>query len=129
MNNRGSVAIGVIFIVTGLLHFLFPDFYVRITPPELPLPLLLVYFSGLCEVACGIGLLFPRYRLRAGIATILLLVAIFPANIYMAVHSERFPEFAPIFLWLRLPVQILLIALVVKAVDLATATKRWKGVR
>lgn len=72
------------YVVAGLLHFVVPELYVQIIPPVLPAPLALVYLSGLAEVAVGIGLLIPRTRPYAAWATIALLLAIFPANVYMA---------------------------------------------
>nr|WP_241692760.1 DoxX-like family protein [Haloarcula salina] len=75
----------VLYIVAGGLHFVVPALYVQIVPPVLPAPLALVYLSGLAEIAVGVGLLVPRTRSLAAWATIALLVAIFPANVYMAV--------------------------------------------
>jgi len=72
------------YVVAGLLHFVVPQLYVQIVPPFLPAPLALVYLSGLAEVVVGIGLLVPQTRRAAAWATIALLVAIFPANVYMA---------------------------------------------
>jgi len=75
---------GPLYVVAGLLHFVVPELYVQIIPPILPAPLALVYLSGLAEIGVGIGVLLPRTRQYAAWATIALLVAIFPANIYMA---------------------------------------------
>jgi len=72
------------YVVAGLLHFVVPELYAQIIPPVLPAPLALVYLSGVAEVAVGVGLLWPRTRASAAWATIALLVAIFPANVYMA---------------------------------------------
>ena len=72
------------YVVAGVLHFLAPAAYVQIVPPVLPAPLVLVYLSGLAEVAVGIGLLYPPTRQLAAWGTILLLLAVFPANVYMA---------------------------------------------
>lgn len=72
------------YVVAGLLHFVVPELYAQIIPPVLPAPLALVYLSGVAEVAVGVGLLWPRSRQYAAWATIALLVAIFPANVYMA---------------------------------------------
>lgn len=105
------VAIG--FIVVGILHFAKPQPFVSIVPDYLPQPLLLVWISGACEIAGGIGLLVPRLRRIAAIGLIALLIAVFPANINMAVNKITFggavPEAA---LWLRLPFQFLFIALI-----------------
>lgn len=76
---------GPSYVVAGLLHFVVPELYVQIVPPVLPAPLALVYLSGVAEVAVGVGLLVPQTRAAAAWATIALLLAIFPANVYMAV--------------------------------------------
>jgi uncharacterized membrane protein len=75
---------GPMYVVAGLLHFVVPELYAQIVPPVLPAPLVLVYLSGIAEIAVGIGVLIPRTRRRAAWATVGLLVAIFPANVYMA---------------------------------------------
>ena len=72
------------YVVAGVLHFLRPHLYVQIVPPQLPAPLVLVYLSGLAEVTVGVGLLYSRTRQAAAWATIALLLAVFPANVYMA---------------------------------------------
>lgn len=99
-----------VFILGGLNHFRSSDFYVRMMPPYLPWHLFLVYASGLAEIALGTALLVPRLERLAAWGLIALLIAIFPANIHMAVHPELFPEFSSALLWARLPVQALLIA-------------------
>jgi len=103
---------GIAFIGAGLNHFRSMAFYERIIPPGFPSPHRLVIISGLCEIAGGIGLLIPRLRRPAGIGLIALLVAVFPANLYMAAHPEQFSDM-DIPRWgfrLRLPLQALFIA-------------------
>ena len=75
---------GPLYVVAGVLHFVVPDLYAQIIPPFLPAPLALVYLSGVAEIAVGIGVLVPQTRRYAAWATIAVLIAIFPANIYMA---------------------------------------------
>ena len=94
----------IFFVAAGTMHFLKPEPYLRIMPPYLPSPHLLVAISGVAEVAGGIGLLVPRLRRAAGWGLIALLVAVFPANIYMLQHPELF-HLAPWILWARLPFQ------------------------
>jgi len=106
---------GPAYVVAGVLHFLVPELYVQIVPPFLPAPLALVYLSGLAEVAVGIGLLVPQTRRYAAWGTIALLVAVFPANVYMATSGvvvEGFPgggDPSAAVRWGRLPLQGLLL--------------------
>ncbi len=102
--------LGILFVLAGLNHFVRPDFYVRIMPPYLPWHLALVYLSGLCEIALGVLLLIPKYTAAAAWGLIALLIAVFPANVHMALHTELYPRFSPIALWIRLPLQGVLIA-------------------
>jgi uncharacterized membrane protein len=76
----------------------------------LPWPDALVAISGAAEILCGAGLLLNRTRRQAAYGLLVLLIAIFPANVYMAVAHTSFPEIAVWLLWLRLPIQFLLIA-------------------
>lgn len=106
---------GPLYVVAGLLHFVVPDLYVQIVPPVFPAALLLVYLSGVAEVAVGLGLLIPRTRRYAAWATIALLIAIFPANIYMATSGVVVEGMgggvdpSPLVRWGRLPLQGVLI--------------------
>ncbi len=102
--------LALLFIAGGINHFANPDPYVAIMPPYLPAPLTLVYLSGIAEMILGILLLIPRFERRAAWGLIALLIAVFPANIHMAIHPELFPEIPPAALWLRLPLQGVLIA-------------------
>jgi uncharacterized membrane protein len=102
--------LGVLFIAAGINHFVDPATYLRMMPPYLPFPLALVYLSGVAEVGGGIGVFSTRWRTAAGWALIALLVAVFPANVHMALHPELFPNITPMLLWGRLPLQLVLIA-------------------
>jgi uncharacterized membrane protein len=91
-------------IVAGVMHFVDPDFYVKIMPRYLPWHLELVYVSGVCEIALGVLLLIPRCSRLAAWGIIALLIAVFPANIYIYQNQELLP--APWLLhFLRLPFQ------------------------
>lgn len=79
-------------------------------PPYLPWHLFLVYLSGFLEMTLGVLLLFPRQRHIAAWGLIALLIAVFPANIHMAVNAELYPEYSSSALWARLPLQAILIA-------------------
>lgn len=98
---------GLVFILTGTLHFLLPDYYLRIIPPFLPHGRVLVYLSGAAEVLGGLGVLERRWRRAAGLGLILLLVAVFPANVQMLLlaRAARAPGWKEALLWLRLPLQ------------------------
>lgn len=102
--------LGVCFIVAGLNHFANTEFYVSIMPPYLPAHRLLVYLSGIAETALGALLLWRHWSAVAAWGLIGLLIAVFPANLHMALNPERYPQFSPLALWLRLPVQAVLIA-------------------
>ena len=102
--------LGAFFIVAGLNHFWHTPFYVAMMPPYLPAPLALVYLSGVAEIGLGTLLLFPRWHVIAGWGLIALSVAVFPANVHMALSPELFTQFSPTGLWLRLPLQALVIA-------------------
>ena len=98
------------FILTGLSHFINPAYFLKIMPPYLPWPLFLVYLSGFFEIVLGIMVLIPTWRHVAAWGLIALLVAVFPANIHMALNPELYPEINPIALWIRLPLQAVLVA-------------------
>ena len=108
---RARTAIpGVLFIAAGALHFVRPTMYEKIVPPQLGHAPELVAISGLAEIAGGLGLMIPRTRRAAGIGLIALLLAVWPANIYMAVQAEHFSAVAPAWaLWTRVPLQVVLI--------------------
>ena len=99
-----------VFVLAGINHFINPAFYLKMMPPVLPAHLFLVYLSGSFEIILGVLLLVPRFTRFAAWGLIALLIAVFPANIFMAQNTELFPEFNPVVIWLRLPLQLVLIA-------------------
>jgi uncharacterized membrane protein len=99
--------LAVLFVGAGVLHFLRPETYLRIMPPALPAPRLLVLLSGAAEVAGGLGLLLPATRRWAAWGLLALLLAVFPANIYMLQTHEQLHLPAWVG-WARLPLQPLL---------------------
>ena len=101
---------GLLFVLAGIAHFVRPGIYVKIMPPYLPWPLELVYLSGLFEIALGVLFLIPRFTAPAAWGLIALLIAVFPANLYMARNPEPYPGISSVLLWLRLPLQGVLIA-------------------
>jgi uncharacterized membrane protein len=104
-----KLLLAIFFVLVGFNHFFNPTFYLRIMPSYLPWHLLLVYLSGLVEIILGILLLIPKFMQLAARGLIALLVAVFPANIYMLVNHDLFPEHSVEALCLRLPLQVVLI--------------------
>ena len=100
----------VLYAGAGILHFAKPAPYLRIMPPYIPWPVLAVRLSGVLEIVGGLGLLLPNTRRAAAWALIALLIAVFPANIYMATHptAAGAATIPAVWLWARLPVQPLL---------------------
>jgi uncharacterized membrane protein len=94
----------VLLLVAGTMHFVHPRFYATIVPPYLPWRWELAFANGICEIALGMLLLIPKFSRTAAWGIIALLVAVFPANIYLYQHQELLP--APAMLhFLRLPLQ------------------------
>ena len=110
MRTFFRVLLAVLVATTAVRHFLQPEIYVAIVPDYLPAPLTLVYISGVFEILGSIGLLIPRVQRAAAWGLIALFIAVFPANIYMAMHHLPFNGVDyPIMSWVRLPVQGVLI--------------------
>ena len=107
--------LGVFFVVAGANHFISPDVYLEMMPSWLPLHGPAVFWSGVAEVAGGLMLFFDRTARAGGIFLILVLIAVFPANINAAIDPESVPPFDDIpswLLWVRLPLQPLLAVLI-----------------
>ncbi len=92
----------------GINHFRNPKLYMALMPPYIPYHQFFVDFSGVAEFVLAVGLLFPATRTIAAWGIIVLLLAVFPANYYMAV-GERFAGLSPWLRWGRLPLQVVLI--------------------
>lgn len=99
------VVLGLLFIAAGANHFLNPDFYLRIMPPWVPAHREMVALSGALEILGGLGVFVAPVRSWAGWGLVLLLVAVFPANLHMALNPELFPDLPRAALWARLPLQ------------------------
>ena len=99
------------YIMAGTNHFINPDWYVRIVPPILPFKTAIVYISGILEIILGTLLIFPKTRFIASWGLILLLVAVYPANIYVALTNGEVMDTTPLIAWGRLPFQFVFIAL------------------
>jgi uncharacterized membrane protein len=101
------VALSVTFLFTGATHFSeMKQDYAAMIPSPFPKSLWLIYLTGVLEIAGAIGLLLPRLRGIAGICLIVLLLALFPANINAALNSIPFRGQPPTALWLRALIQI-----------------------
>ena len=98
-------ALALLFVLAGIWHFVHPATYRAIMPPQLPQPLALVYVSGVFEILGGLGLLPKSTRRLAGWGLLALLLAVFPANVYMALAHEQLgiPGWVA---WGRLPLQL-----------------------
>ena len=108
---RRRLPLAAFFLAAGSLHFLRPRMYEAIVPDALAdYRREVVYASGVAELAGAAGVLHPRTSRAAGWWLIATLAAIFPANVHMAVHAERYRQFPRWGLLLRLPVQGVLIA-------------------
>lgn len=102
---------GASFIVAGVTHFTNEAFFTSIVPPYLPSPVAIVYVSGVAEIALGTLLLFRATTVLAGWGLIALLIAVFPANLHMAMNPGLYPATSPTALLVRLPIQGVLIAI------------------
>jgi len=102
----------VAMVAAGINHFVSPDTYIAMMPDALPAHRVLVYLSGIAETAGGLGLILPATRKLAAWGLILVFVAVFPANLNMALNDvplggSSIPSWA---LWARLPLQLVFIA-------------------
>jgi uncharacterized membrane protein len=110
------ILIAGLFLFMGTVHLLDARLFLPIMPPWIPDPMAGILLSGMCELLGGAGLLVPRAGIQqaAGWGLLLLLAAVFPANIYMAtahVQVDGFPS-QPWMSWARLPLQPVLMLLV-----------------
>jgi uncharacterized membrane protein len=106
-----KVLLAITMVIAGAMHFIQPRFYLRMMPKILPAPLAIVYFSGVCEMVLGGALLVPALQRWAAWGLIALYVAVFPANLNMAVNDIRFEGLKhPAWTWVRLPFQAVFIA-------------------
>jgi uncharacterized membrane protein len=96
--------LAIFMIVAGTMHFVNPAFFLKIVPPDLPFHKELVLVSGVCEVLLGVLLLIPKYSHLAAWGIIALLIAVFPANIYLFRNQDILPA-SPLVHLLRLPLQ------------------------
>lgn len=107
--------LAVFFTAAGLLHFLRPKMYEEIVPEALPAHHEIVLASGAAQIAGAVLAVFPRTRRLGGLWLVATLIAVFPANVNMALNADRYDSIAPALLWARLPLQGLLIWWVLRA--------------
>lgn len=98
------------FAVGGVMHFVAPQGFARIVPPYVPYPLEVVYLTGVFEVLAAIAIWVPAWRRITGIALFVFTICVTPANVYMAMNPQLFPNVSELVLNLRLVVQVLLLA-------------------
>lgn len=115
LRTASLILLSIFFVLAGINHFVHPATYVAMIPPWLPRADLLNLISGAAEIAGGIGLLIPFLRCAAAWGLVALLVAVFPANIHMALHGMTGVDIPSWVLWARLPLQFVLIAWVYHA--------------
>ena len=121
--TRSQRLLAGFFAAPGTLHFVRPAAYARIVPDYLPAHRAIVLASGAAELTGAAGVLAARTRRIAGWWLVATLVAIFPANVHMALHPDRFPRLAPALLWARLALQPLAIWWVLRATGRAHAAR------
>jgi uncharacterized membrane protein len=112
MKYVGLVLVSLFFLVGGQAHFTATQFFVSIVPPYVPFPLAMVYLTGVLELTGAIAIWLPAWRSWAGIGLFALTVCVTPANIYMWLNPQLFPDISPAFLAWRLVAQLVLLAII-----------------
>jgi uncharacterized membrane protein len=120
MPSRPRIVLGAFFLAAGALHFVKPRPYESIMPEALPAHRELVYLSGVAEMAGGAGVLADRTLQPAGRWLIATMLAVFPANVNMAVHAGRFERIPEPLLWARLPLQAAIVYWIWRVTSAAT---------
>ena len=111
--EAGLYAVAMMFLFTGFTHYTgMKNDYTAMLPGPLSGSLGMIYLTGALQIAGAVGLLVPRTRKLAGICLALLLVAMFPGNVYAALNEIEFRGDAPTPLWLRTPIQLFFIGMV-----------------
>lgn len=104
------IAMALLYIAAGLAHWIYPKIYRRILPPWVPWKTATVLLSGVLEVLLGILLFFPAWAPYALYGIMAMLLALLPVHGYMLRHADRFPKIPYALLWVRIPLQGVLIA-------------------
>ena len=107
-------ALSLMLIFTGISHFTsMKEDFVRMMPPSIPWPRGMVYFTGICEIAGAIGLQLPEFRRAAAYALVAFFVSVLPANVHAARAGVTLRGKPATSLWVRIPMQLLFIAIAV----------------
>jgi len=117
-NRTSARALAAVFTFAGTMHFIRPEAYEAIMPPYVPAHKEMVVLSGIGEIVGGVSALFPRLHPFTRWWLIALLIAVFPANVHMAINPDDIkglPDIPQWALWLRLPIQLAFLVWVVKA--------------
>lgn len=122
------LVIALFFMIGGIAHFVVADFFMMAMPDYLGYHKEIVIISGVFEILGAIGILVPQTRLLAGYCLIALIVAVYPANINMALHPEKYKDISELFLYIRLPFQFLFIWFVWWAIAPERLQKKHAGV-
>lgn len=105
----GRVIVFVWFFLGGIGHFVLTNTFVSVVPPYVPFPLEIVYFTGVCEIAGALALLYKPLRHVAGLCLIALTICVTPVHIQMLIEAEKYKALGPVILWARLLFQPILI--------------------
>ena len=108
--NLSAIFMGILYAIAGALHFIKPKMYLKIMPPYLPAPLFLVYASGVAEIIAGAMVCFVASRTLGAWGVIAILIAVFPANLYMYQQGGARFGMSDTALLIRMPIQLVLIA-------------------
>ncbi len=104
-----KVLMAVFYVYGGVNHFRDPSFYLNIMPPYIPAHDAAVALSGVAEVVLGGLLLWPRSQRLAAWGIVAMLIAFLPVHVHMLASSHLYPEVPLLFLWLRFPMQAVLL--------------------
>jgi uncharacterized membrane protein len=114
--KKSILIISLFFLIGGIAHFVFTDMFIKIMPSYLGHKKELVWISGLFELLGAVGILVQKFRTISGYGLIVLIIAVFPANINMALHPQDFLFIPEFLLWLRLPIQFIFVWFVWKSI-------------
>lgn len=109
MPRIALLIIALFFMTGGIAHFVVADFFIQAMPDYLAYHQELVMVSGVFEILGAIGILLPQTRLIAGYGLMALIIAVYPANINMAMQPEKYQNISELFLYIRLPMQFILL--------------------